>query len=259
MKPSRKLLCAAIASVVAGNAHAFVVDGINTGGSEYSLTQDWVFTSSHGDTSGDSITGSMSYGMTSTEIFVLLSVPVDYTNNAYGEPDSALFGWSKYDKKTSSTVPVTHKFTELLNSDKLVATLISDNNASPTMFEIDYLNDSDVAELTKDDATPDLIQSVASSLQYNLSLGSTCGDKTNSNLAGSGCEAQVMYEFSLNESDFTDFGFGNVVAGEIHASPNMVPGDPPNGVPEPSTFALFFAGLPGVLWATRRRKRTRKQ
>jgi len=259
MKPSRKLLCAAIASVVAGSAHAFVVDGINTLGSEYSLTQDWVFTSSHGDTSGDSITGSMSYGMTPTEIFVLLSVPVDYTNNAYGEPDSALFGWpSKIDKKTGVASPG-HKFTDLLNSDKLVADLISNNSASPTEFEIDYLNDSDVAELKKDDASPDLIQSVASSLQYNLSLGSTCGDKTNSNLAGSGCEAQVMYEFSLNKSDFTDFGFGNVVAGEIHASPNTVPGDPPVDAPEPSTFALFFAGLPGVLWATRRRKRTRKQ
>jgi len=252
MKPSRKLLCAAIASVVAGNAHAFLVDGINTGGSEYSLTADWVFESTHGDTKDTDITGSMSYGMTATEIFVLLSVPVDFTNNYYGS-EEALGGWD----------PGEHPFEKLRKSDKLVAALNLDTNSAggTQAVEIDYLSDNSPwkAVVKKDDAG--LIQSVASSLEYNLALGGAgCGDTTNSNIAGNAaCEAQVIYEFSLNKDDFTDFSFDSVLAGEIHASPNTVPSDPPVDAPEPSTFALFLAGLPGVLWATRRRKRTRKQ
>jgi hypothetical protein len=269
MKRSRKLLCAAIASVVAGNAHAvippFEVDGINTpitGGFEYDasnggFTADWVFTSTHGDTKGDSITGSMSYrifdhsgDMTDDTISVLLSVPVDYTNNYYGS-EEALGGWD----------PGEHPFEKLRKSDKLVAALNLDTNSAggTEAIEIDYLSDNSPwkAVVKKDDAG--LIQSVASSLEYNLAMG--CGDTTNSNLEGAGScgEEQVVYEFSLAAADFTDFGFGSVLAGEVHASPNTVPSDPPVDAPEPSTFALFFAGLPGVLWATRRRKRTRKQ
>jgi len=248
MKTSLKLLCVAIAAAASGNALAapFNVDGINTGGSEYANTADWIFTSTHGDTKGDSITGSMSYGIDADTIYVLLSVPADYTNNYYGS-EEALGGWE----------PGAHSFDKLRKSDKLVAQL--QNIGGPTEMEIDYLSDNTpyVAEVKKGGA---LIQDVATSLEYNLTLdgGGACGDTTNSNIAGdSRCVAQVIYEFSLATADFSDFGFGSVLAGEVHASPNTVPSptDPPTSVPEPSVFAMLLAGLPGLLWTRRRRTR----
>jgi len=287
MKLSRKLLFASVASIIAGNSYAgFTLDGINTGGNEYdapAVTQTWGFADDSGSIVGQ-VEGSMSWGFDNANdlIYVLLAAPTDFVDNVYGA-DSKLATslWSTSHKGE-------HKFKELLGSDQVWFD-VAYNDADGDVVTGDGINLDYIAknagtyeaEITSDKGNYDangLIQGVASSLEYNLSLGTTCTDSAADPLnskSNASCEDQLMYEFTLLQSDFEDangkntFALASLTNFTMHASPSMTgdhdfnpcepgdcpdPTDPPNGVPEPSAFALMFAGLTGLLW-NRRKKR----
>ncbi|MDX5298296.1 MAG: hypothetical protein LPK85_05030, partial [Gammaproteobacteria bacterium] len=223
MKSSHKLLCAAITAALAAQAQAYVVDGINTGGTEYLHTQDWGFYDGHGASLGD-IKGSISWGMDASYIYILLAAPTNFVDNVYGAPaDDVGSGWvtepaasggagggkkkSKDAKKSKSG----HTFKDLLGSDKVWFDVDVDGDGSADSYiELDYielLSGQYAAKVLKD--TDGLIQSVATSLQYNLSQGNTCAVRSGStpvdSISGGTCVDQLMYEFSFLASDFTDF------------------------------------------------------
>jgi len=288
MKHSRKLLCTAIASVVAaGTALAVpVVDGINTGGSEYTNSQAWDFYSSHNPQKGV-MTGTMSWEIDASTLYLLIAAPVTYVDNIFGV--DALLPGSGYDSKG-------HAFDKLLKSDGLELALDTTGDGLENFnLAIDYLDDATGTQAildTKKNTYTGTVD-VASSLEYNLALGgvgtSDCvrnysGGVPVDSENGAGCEAQVMYELSLDltDSELANWGGAfnpaDVIEGDatcttasdgkisctgasgsqLHASPNKIASTtPPPSVPEPSTLALLLAGFPGVLWA-RRRKRIRK-
>jgi len=255
MKPSRKLLCAAITSVLsAGSAHAVItVDGINTGGTQYTVanTQAWDFYSTHDFQKDEVIHGALSWSEDTTNdvLYLLLSAPINYVDNVYGaEALDPLYGWFP-------DAPSKHPYKDLLGSDKLVAHLDLDGNGSIVDGEkltVDYIDDADKAALEKKNTYTGTVYDVASSLEYNLSLsGSPCGvsgDSATSTITGAGCVSP----------DRVIQGMADGSGSQVHASKNKTYSEPPEEVPEPSTLALLLAGFPGVLWA-RRRKRIRKQ
>ena len=289
MKPSLKLLCVAIAAAASGNALAVptpTIDGINTGGSEYSNTQAWNFYSSHNPQRGV-ITGSLSWEVVGSMAYLLITAPIDYVDNVYGA--DALLAGSGWEVPDSKGNIKGHTFDNLLGSDSMDLVFDFDLNGSGDQnIGIDYIDEtsSNTYEAVYDSKISTSYSGsvdFASSLEYNLNLdgGGACGDTTDSDLSDSRCVAEVSYELALNlnESEWGgSFNVAQVMQGDatcttasdgkisctgasgsqLHASPNKG-GDttttPPNPVPAPPIFALLLAGIPGLL-LTRRRSKT---
>ncbi|MBV1878122.1 MAG: PEP-CTERM sorting domain-containing protein [Pseudomonadales bacterium] len=297
-----KALALAIAAI-SGSAQALLVDGILSAG-EYGAGETIFF---NPDTQGSNPEqGFLSYAIQGDAIYVALAAPISFVDNVYG----TLSNGSYKGKKGS------HKFTDLLGSDRLIFGLDTDSG-TPTNVVIDYLADYsdpndplkvDVkgsnkgsfpgiqdASFTQHDETDDaeyetgpndfravfgengatgVLLDVATSLEYNLANydGANLNDSPDNSIPdgdGTFWEDQLIYEFKLDATQFTDFSVASILSPLIHASPSKLGTsvfEPncdlvtsqcgstsiPSTVPEPSGMLLILSGLLGMGWMRRK-------
>jgi hypothetical protein len=265
----RNVLSFAIASLACSSvADAAIVDGI-IGAGEYSVPGVTLNLGWATDDGAPNVEGTFSYVIEGGLIYASLSSPTDFTDNVYGAPSTeASSGWGSG-----------REFDKLLGSDRLLFGLDLDGDGSNDMsVVIDYLaRDTGIGydrlDLTGTDRGPDdgvinkpgtyvqgaedavqneyravfgeyggsVVQDVATSLEYNLSVG--CGDTTDSAdltdpSTDAGCSEVFTFEWSMAASAFTDFAASNVLAPLMHASPSKIA-----AVPEPTGMTLFLVGL----------------